>query len=129
MIRHCIYIAILCFGFVACTTTEPNSQWSRRSPQHHTSLDSLEMLLNDEDSLALIEKDENEIRSGLHIGMLKNSVESYWGRPDQIEVAGRPGQGVERWTYERQVPTMAGSYKEKKVIYFEAGSVVGWETY
>ncbi len=59
--------------------------------------------------------------------MPKQKVSLHLGSPNQIEVAGNPKYGNERWVYERSVPTIDGYYKETKVIYFEGGSVVGWE--
>ncbi len=112
-----------------CMTTSPNSQWARRTPPTINELDSLEMLLQHEQNLESNSRTLASSEDDLHIGMLKNKVQSFLGRPDQIEVAGNPIHGHERWTYIRSVPTMDGYYTEKRVIYFERGNVVGWETH
>jgi hypothetical protein len=64
----------------------------------------------------------------LSLGMGKSSVESHWGQPQQVEVAGNPEMGFERWTYQRNVPTIHGYTQQTRVIYFENGNVVGWES-
>ena len=119
-------ISLFIFG---CMTTPPNSQWARRTPPAINDLDSLEMLLHHEGNVETSTRDLASSQEDLHLGMLKNSVQSFLGRPDQIEVAGNPIYGNERWTYVRSVPTMDGYYTEKRVIYFERGNVVGWETH
>ncbi len=63
----------------------------------------------------------------LYIGMSKSGVRHSWGSPDQVEVAGSPLYGNERWLYSDYVPSPDGFVKEKKVIYFEGSRVVGWE--
>jgi len=118
-------IVVIC----GCMTNPPNSQWARRTPPAINELDSLEMLLHHEQNLVTNSRSLASSEENLHLGMLKNNVQSFLGRPDQIEVAGNPIYGNERWTYVRSVPTMDGYYTEKRVIYFERGNVVGWETH
>lgn len=65
--------------------------------------------------------------SDLYIGMSKLGVRSSWGEPKQIEIAGAPIYGNERWAYEDYVPSPDGYVLEKKIIYFEGSRVVGWE--
>jgi hypothetical protein len=36
--------------------------------------------------------------------------------------------GYERWNYHRFTPGSDGYQKENRVVYFESGRVVGWET-
>lgn len=52
-------------------------------------------------------------------GMSKSDVESSWGRPSRVEVAGNPSYENERWLY-----SVSGA---SKYIYFESGRVEGWE--
>ena len=52
-------------------------------------------------------------------GMSKSDVESNWGSPSRVEVAGNPSYENERWQYVINGAT--------KYIYFEAGRVQGWE--
>jgi hypothetical protein len=57
--------------------------------------------------------------SSIQLGMSKSDVVNSWGRPSRVEVAGNPSYENERWVY-----SMNGA---SKYIYFEAGSVQGWE--
>jgi len=52
-------------------------------------------------------------------GMTKSDVESNWGSPSRVEVAGNPSYENEKWQYVINGAT--------KYIYFEAGRVQGWE--
>jgi hypothetical protein len=61
-------------------------------------------------------------------GMSRNAVIQSWGNPDIEEHAGNPVYGNERWVYNKQVSTDQGYKQERRLIYFEAGRVVGWET-
>ena len=71
---------------------------------------------------SLIEK--NDIAKG----MSRNAVIQSWGSPDFEEYAGNPIYGNERWVYNKQVSTDEGYKQERRLVYFEAGRVVGWET-
>lgn len=68
--------------------------------------------------------DENDIAAG----MTKQAVRESWGAPDGVEVAGNPMYGNEQWHYTEQVTSSEGYMTEKRVVYFEGGRVVGWET-
>lgn len=61
------------------------------------------------------------------VGMPQTLVKKSWGDPDNVEVSGNPQFRNERWRYNRYVSTNDGYKLEKKVVYFEAGKVVGWE--
>jgi hypothetical protein len=61
-------------------------------------------------------------------GMSKNAVRQSWGEPEFVEVAGNPIYGNERWRYNKLVSSEEGYKQETRLIYFEAGRVVGWET-
>jgi hypothetical protein len=61
------------------------------------------------------------------IGMPQSLVRKSWGEPENIEVSGNPLFRNERWKYSRYVSTPDGYKMEKKVVFFEAGRVVGWE--
>jgi hypothetical protein len=61
-------------------------------------------------------------------GMSRTAVKQSWGEPDAVEVAGNSLYGNERWRYSKQVSTEEGYKLETRIIYFEAGRVVGWET-
>jgi hypothetical protein len=62
------------------------------------------------------------------LGMSQKAVRESWGDPDFIENAGDPMYGYERWNYHRFTPGSDGYQKENRVVYFEGGHVVGWET-
>lgn len=68
--------------------------------------------------------DENDVAKG----MTKQAVKEAWGPPDDVEVAGNPIYGNERWKYSEQVTSSEGYMTEKRTVIFEAGRVVGWET-
>jgi hypothetical protein len=61
-------------------------------------------------------------------GMSRTAVRQSWGEPDIVEVAGNSLYGNERWKYSKQISTEDGYKLETRVIYFESGRVVGWET-
>jgi hypothetical protein len=62
------------------------------------------------------------------VGMPKEAVRKSWGDPEAVEVAGNPEYGVERWTYVDYQGSSEGYQKEERMVYFERGQVVGWET-
>lgn len=72
--------------------------------------------------MELIEK--NDVARGMSRGAVRQS----WGEPDFIEVAGKDLYGNERWRYTKLVSTEDGYKSETRIIFFEAGRVVGWET-
>jgi len=122
-------LLILSQFFVACLMTPEPVETSRKIHPAISDLDNLEMLLlNDQQP---IYENNRQLAStdNLRLGMQKNRVQRSLGAPSQVEIAGNPKYGNERWVYERSVPTLDGYYKEKKVIYFEGGSVVGWESH
>ena len=57
--------------------------------------------------------------NSLNLGMSKDDVMNSWGKPVRVEVAGNPSYENERWAYRVHGAT--------KYIYFESGSVQGWE--
>lgn len=61
-------------------------------------------------------------------GMSKTAVKQSWGEPDFVEVAGNPLYGNERWKFNKLVSTDDGYKPETRIIYFESGRVVGWES-
>ncbi|MEQ1722770.1 MAG: hypothetical protein ABL930_06310 [Pseudobdellovibrio sp.] len=62
------------------------------------------------------------------IGMPADYVKKSWGEPTDIETSGNPIYKNERWQYLKQVSTPQGYKQEKRLVYFEGGRVVGWET-
>lgn len=61
------------------------------------------------------------------VGMPQMLVKKSWGDPENVEVSGSPEFRNERWRYSKYVSTPDGYKLERKVVYFEAGKVVGWE--
>lgn len=61
------------------------------------------------------------------VGMPTELVKRSWGSPDGIDVAGNPIYGNERWRYKRYTPSPEGYHLQSRLVYFEAGKVVGWE--
>ncbi len=62
------------------------------------------------------------------LGMPQDYVRKSWGEPSAIEVSGNPIYKNERWQYLKQVSTPQGYKQETRLVYFEGGRVVGWET-
>ncbi|MCX7977417.1 MAG: outer membrane protein assembly factor BamE [Bdellovibrionaceae bacterium] len=73
-----------------------------------------------------MEKIVNE--GDIAIGMTTELVRRAWGDPTTVEVSGNPIYRNERWKYIRNVPSSEGYRTEKRIVYFEAGRVVGWDT-
>jgi hypothetical protein len=67
--------------------------------------------------------DQNDIA----IGMTKQAVRDSWGEPESVDVAGNPLYGNERWLYKEQTTSTDGYRTEKRLVYFEAGRVAGWD--
>ena len=63
------------------------------------------------------------------MGMSHKAVVESWGDPDAVEVAGNPIYGNQRWRYSRYISSNDGYQKVEKILYFESGRLVGWETY
>jgi hypothetical protein len=61
------------------------------------------------------------------LGMTRQAVKDSWGEPEQVEVAGNPIYGNERWKYLEEISSSEGYQTEARIIYFESGRVVGWE--
>ncbi len=68
--------------------------------------------------------DQNDIAAG----MTRQAVKESWGPPDDVEIAGNPLYGNEKWKYSEQVTSSEGYMTEKRTVTFEGGRVVGWET-
>jgi hypothetical protein len=64
----------------------------------------------------------------IHKGMLKEAVIQSWGEPDMREVDGNEAYGNERWHYKKLVSSEEGYKQENRILYFESGRIVGWET-
>jgi len=77
-------------------------------------------------------RQEQDIQSALEsgnivLGMSMDQVLSAWGRPRNIETAGDPGYGNQRWVYQ---DGLSGRWNinPSRTVYFEEGKVPGWET-
>lgn len=62
------------------------------------------------------------------IGMPQDYVKRSWGNPVNVEVSGNPIYKNEKWKYQKYVSGPEGYRQETRVVYFEGGRVVGWET-
>lgn len=62
------------------------------------------------------------------VGMPMEHVKKSWGEPMSVDVSGNPIYRNERWKYQRFVSAPEGYKKETRLVYFEGGRVVGWET-
>lgn len=88
--------------------------------------------LNQRSVLARTNKIQDEMRElidaqDIAVGMPQNLVKKSWGDPENIEVSGNPQFRNERWKYTKYISTPDGYKLERKMVYFEAGKVVGWE--
>jgi hypothetical protein len=63
----------------------------------------------------------------LILGMSMPRVRSLWGNPQDVETAGDPSQGNQRWIYSEGIKSRYG-LASNRVIYFEDGRVAGWES-
>lgn len=62
------------------------------------------------------------------VGMPMELVKKSWGEPSSVEVSGNPLYKNEKWRYQKYNSSSDGFRQEKRIVYFEAGKVVGWET-
>jgi hypothetical protein len=63
------------------------------------------------------------------LGMTKQAVRESWGEPELVEVAGNPMYGNERWHYTEQASSTEGYQTQRRMVYFDAGRVSGWESH
>ncbi len=63
------------------------------------------------------------------VGMNPQSVRESWGDPDSIDVAGNEIYGNQAWKYTKMISSEDGYKKEKRIIFFESGKVIGWESH
>lgn len=68
------------------------------------------------------------VTSDIAIGMPMDYVIKSWGEPMNRQVSGNPYLKNEKWKYSRSISTRDGYKKENRLVYFEGGRVVGWET-
>lgn len=69
------------------------------------------------------------VRQDLIMGMRPLDVRTAWGTPYQVEAAQHQDNGNERWVYMNGLSAPGfRDMAEKRVVYFENGEVVGWET-
>jgi hypothetical protein len=102
-------------------------QERERVENSRSNTSSLEQAWNDSKNVR-----EDEIQEALYsgeitLGMKMNDVVSLWGRPREVEIAGEPGLGNQKWIYMDRFSRYITS-KPLKVIYFEDGRVAGWES-
>lgn len=103
-------------AFLHLPSVEARERWARNRGYSGTDE------VHTDEIASLIEKND------ISIGMSQKAVNESWGDPDMIEVAGDPVYGNERWRYSRYNAGNEGYQKQNRVVYFEAGRVVGWES-
>ena len=67
-------------------------------------------------------------QNDIAVGMTRQAVRESWGAPDDVDVAGNPMYGNEKWKYSEQTTSHNGFMTERRTVVFESGVVVGWET-
>jgi len=77
----------------------------------------------DDGTLKMIEQND------IAVGMNQQAVRESWGDPDAVNVAGNEIYGNQAWSYTKMVSSDDGYTKQHRVIYFENGRVIGWESY
>jgi hypothetical protein len=87
---------------------------------------------NSEQAASPEELEQNQVEQGLKrieivLGMKMHDVRSIWGDPEEVESAGAPQTGNQRWIYFNGLSSR-WSLRTARIIYFEDGQVVGWET-
>jgi len=63
----------------------------------------------------------------VRLGMSMAEVQSNWGHPRHVLFAGTQTDGNQKWVYP-DGSTSSFGLGQSRVIYFEQGRVVGWET-
>lgn len=63
----------------------------------------------------------------LILGMDMRDVRTAWGEPGEVQIAGNPAMGNQRWIYYTS-PSLRWGLRQARVVYFEGGKVAGWET-
>lgn len=66
-------------------------------------------------------------RYDIGVGMQTRDVKTAWGEPTRVYQAGRSESGNQKWVYTDGASAHWGQ-QGARVIYFEKGRVVGWET-
>mgnify|MGYP001561987397 CR=1 FL=1 len=66
-------------------------------------------------------------RRDLVQGMSMTDVREVWGEPGEVETAGSPTYGNQRWIYYTGLSSQNGLGSARSV-YFEAGRVIGWQS-
>ena len=62
------------------------------------------------------------------VGMSMSDVKESWGRPSEVQTAGRQEKGHQKWVYHTGL-SAPWSLGGSRVVFFESGQVVGWQTY
>ncbi|MCS6837290.1 MAG: outer membrane protein assembly factor BamE [Bdellovibrionaceae bacterium] len=62
------------------------------------------------------------------LGMTADLVRRAWGDPQEIAVSGIIPFGNMIWTYSSQETDSKGFRSRKRIVYFEDGQVVGWDS-
>jgi hypothetical protein len=66
-------------------------------------------------------------RRDILLGMDQQQVMASWGSPREVQTAGMSGSGAERWLY-YSVNSLTYGLGKPRIVYFENGHVVGWES-
>ncbi|MCB0394136.1 MAG: hypothetical protein KDD25_06235, partial [Bdellovibrionales bacterium] len=62
------------------------------------------------------------------VGMSMTSVKESWGEPKMEEFSGDPRLGNARWTFTKYIRGEEGYQRQDRLVVFQGGHVVGWET-
>ena len=62
------------------------------------------------------------------MGMSQKAVRESWGDPSRVETSGAEIYRNEKWTFNMEIPTPNGYVPQQRIVFFEAGRVVGWQS-
>jgi hypothetical protein len=132
MKRH---ILIYSLGLLTLTAGCATLPWQTSTSTDSDSMANEESKIRDElqqgaDEAAALQARQIQValtENDLVLGMQMQDVRDAWGEPRQVDTAGDPGAGNQRWMYFNGLSSR-WSLSSARVVYFEAGKVVGWDT-
>ena len=82
---------------------------------------------DEQKSIELRELEAGQANRDLVMGMLMKDVLEIWGHPLEVQTAGDPAIGNQKWVYYDGLSSR-WSLSAARVVYFESGKVAGWRT-
>jgi outer membrane protein assembly factor BamE (lipoprotein component of BamABCDE complex) len=120
-----IFPAVLLAALSGCALFQPNDDICETDPVACAAMS--QRPADERRDLASMDAPEPLPTRQLILGMNRTQVRSLWGQPQNVETAGENQLGNERWTYYNGL-SGPWSISQSRIVYFEKGRVVGWET-